>query len=415
MKNVGIIGGGVIGLATAYYLSKQGHRVTVLDQGGYEQGCSYGNAGMIVPSHFMPLASPGMIAKGLRWMLNSKSPFYVKPRLDKALLRWGLEFYKHATAAHVDRAIPALKALGMHSRMLYAQWSKELPFNFGYDERGLLMMYQTTATEREELETAHIANAIGVEARVLNPDQVQALEPHVNVVCKGAVYFPGDAHLNPQLLMNGLIALLRERGVTFISHATVSRFHVRNQAIESIDTTKGIYAFDELILATGSWSGNVAAQLGIVLPMQAGKGYSFNVDNVAAKVRVPAILLEARVAVTPLGAQLRFGGTMEISGNNAVINMNRVRGIAEAVPRYYRNVPVTMPDVHNVWCGLRPCSPDGLPYIGRPSNISNLVVATGHAMMGLSLAPVTGLLVSEIIERHQPSVSIDAFKPDRYS
>jgi D-amino-acid dehydrogenase len=158
----------------------------------------------------------------------------------------------------------------------------------------------------------------------------------------------------------------------------------------------------------------MTSKLGISLPMQAGKGYSFTLQNVEKNSRIPSIFLEARVAVTPMGNTLRFGGTMEITGIDHTINMNRVRGIVEAIPTYYPEMKVDMPKKEQIWHGLRPCSPDGLPYIGRSSTISNLVFATGHAMMGLSLGPGTGKLVSEIINQEKTSIDIKPFNPERF-
>ena len=234
----------------------------------------------------------------------------------------------------------------------------------------------------------------------------------VNV--RGGVYFPGDAHLTPQLLVNQLISYLREKGVEFKTTTRVANFVTENNSIKVIETERNEFTFDEVIIATGSWSGQVAAKLGISIPMQAGKGYSFTLQNVEKNVRIPSIFLEARVAITPMGNTLRFGGTMEISGVDHSINMNRVRGIVNSIPKYYPDMKVAMPEKENVWHGLRPCSPDGLPYIGRSKQIKNLVFATGHSMMGLSLGPGTGKLISEIINRENTSIDIKPFNPERF-
>lgn len=412
---IGIIGGGIIGLSSAYYLNKAGHEVTIIDKGDLLDGCSHGNAGMIVPSHIIPLAAPGMIAKGIRWMFNSTSPFYVKPRLNVDLLRWGFQFYKHANERHVQVAIPALKELSFYSKAQYQQLAKDLPFNFDYAERGLLMLYQTAETEHEEAETAAIANEHGVKAQILSQEEVQALEPDVQVTARGAVYFPGDAHLTPQNLMSQLIPYLKKEGVSFISNTSVEDFTVINGKINSVRTATGEHHFDEIVLASGSWSGTVAKRLGITLPIQGGKGYSFLLKGVEKNIRIPAIFLEARVAVTPMANDLRFGGTMEIAGTDQRISMNRVKGIVDAIPRYYPDMHVSMPKVENVWHGLRPCSPDGLPYIGRSQKISNLIFATGHAMMGLSLGPGTGKIVADVVSGKQTEVNLKAFNPHRFA
>lgn len=412
--HIGILGGGIIGLSTAYYLQQAGHQVAIIDQSDLKEGCSFGNAGMIVPSHIIPLAAPGMISKGIRWMFNSTSPFYVKPRLRVDLLKWGFQFYKHATAGHVTKSIPALKELSLYSKARYQQLAKELPFDFGYHERGLLMLYQTKETEHEESETARIANDHGIQAHILSAEEVQHLEPDVKVKVRGGVYFPGDAHITPQALITQLIRFLKDRGVQFLTTTIVKDFAVEKQEIKSVLTDKGVHPFDEVVLATGSWSGDVAARLKISLPMQAGKGYSFTLQNVEKNIRIPSIFLEARVAVTPMGTTLRFGGTMEITGVDHTISMNRVKGIVDSVPRYYPDMKVAMPKQTEVWHGLRPCSPDGLPYIGRSGKIKNLIFATGHAMMGLSLGPGTGKIVADLITGATPEVPLTAFVPERF-
>jgi D-amino-acid dehydrogenase len=415
-KHIGIIGGGIIGLSSAYYLTKAGHRVTIIDKGDMTDGCSFGNAGMIVPSHFIPLAAPGMISKGIRWMLRSTSPFYVKPSLDADLLKWGLQFYKHSTEEHVLRSAPALRDLSMLSKSLYSQWKNELPFNFGYHERGLMMMFQSKEAGEEEKETAYAANNLGIEARILSSAEVQQMEPDVKVNVRGGVYFPGDTHLTPQTLIRGLISFLRSSNVTFITSAEVTDVEVKRRRIESLAASGKSYSFDEYVLAAGSWSGLIARKLkrlSLTLPMQAGKGYSFTLDDVVKNIRIPSILLEARVAVTPMGNSLRFGGTMEIGGINHDINHNRVRGIVEAIPKYYPEMKVAFPE--KIWHGLRPCSPDGLPFIGRTIAVENLVVATGHSMMGMSLGPATGKIVSDLVDAKQPDVDIAMFGPERYA
>jgi D-amino-acid dehydrogenase len=369
---------------------------------------------MIVPSHFIPLAAPGMISKGIRWMFDSTSPFYVRPRLSGELIKWGYQFYKHATKEHVDRSMPSLKELSLFSKSMYQQLSKELPFSFDYHERGLLMLYQNKETAHEEGETAAIANRIGIEAHVLSASEVQKLEPDVKVSVLGGVYFPGDAHLTPRLLVSNLIDLLRKDGVDIVDKTEVTDFVVENGRINQVKCGAKEFAFDEVVVATGSWSSMVARKLHLTLPMQAGKGYSFTLSNVEKNVRIPSIFLEARVAVTPMGSNLRFGGTMEIAGVDHSINMKRVQGIVQSIPKYYPEMKVEMPARETVWHGLRPCSPDGMPFIGRSSKIKNLVVATGHSMMGLSLGPGTGKIVSELVSNERTSVELLAFKPERF-
>jgi len=413
--NVGIIGGGIIGLSSAYYLSKSGHQVTIIDQGDLKDGCSFGNAGMIVPSHLVPLAAPGMISKGIRWMFNPRSPFYIRPRFSGNLLKWGYFFYRSSSKEHVERSVPVLKEISLLSIGQYRELSKELPFDFGYQERGLLMLYQTAETEREEAEVAYRANQNGIEARVLSALEVQALEPDVRVNTKGGIYFPGDAHLTPHRLVNQLILFLRNKGVSFMPATRVNDFVLDRGRVRSVITNKGDFTYDELIIACGSWSGILSSKLKLSLPLQAGKGYSFTLPVMKKNIRVPSILVEARVAVTPMGDAIRFGGTMEISGIDSGVNMRRVKGIVDAIPDYYPEMNVLLPKKEDVWEGLRPCSPDGLPYLGRLTQFKNVIMATGHSMMGLSLGPATGKLVTEIVNEANLSMNIEAFNPERFT
>jgi D-amino-acid dehydrogenase len=415
MKNIAIVGGGIVGLCSAYYLNRAGHQVTVFDEGNLDENCSIGNAGMIVPSHIIPLASPGMIAKGIRWMFDSKSPFYVKPRLSGDLIKWGMKFYSHANKQHVDKSIPVLKEISVLSKLLYQQLAAEKLFDFGYEERGLMMLYQNTNTEEEEIEAAHLSNRHGVEAQILSLGEIQKLEPDVKISARGGVYFPGDAHLVPQLLMKNLVNYLKQSGVVIRQQTRVEDFDVKGNKVENLRASDDSLVFDEFVIATGAWSGVLCSKLGIDLPMQSGKGYSFTLNDVKKNIRIPSILIEGRVAVTPMGSALRFGGTMEINGTDRSVNMNRVKGIVETIPKFYPEMNVAVPAAKEVWNGLRPCSPDGLPYIGRSVKFHNVVIATGHSMMGLSLGPATGKLVSELIDEKPLSMKLDQLNPERFS
>jgi D-amino-acid dehydrogenase len=414
MKSVTIIGGGINGLFSAYYLQKEGCQVSVVEKGSFDDGCSFGNAGMIVPSHIIPLAQPGMIAKGLRWMLSSSSPFYIKPRLDYALIRWGYLFWKHSTAAHVQYSIPVLRDISLLSKSLFQDLNHEDEIPFGWKEQGLAMLFKNASAEAEMKEEAHIAHAAGIEAHFLSGLEMQTLEPDIKVTVRGAVYYPGDAQINPNLLIKNLVQYLRNKSVTFYENEAIVDFEVNNGQITAVQTQNHRLNADEVIVTAGAWSPMIADKLGISLPLQGGKGYSFMVNNPVQKVKVPAIMLEARATATQMSEQLRFAGTMEITGTDMSVNPNRVRGIVQAINNYYPDIEVNMPETQSVWRGLRPCSPDGLPYIGRIKHFKNLTLATGHGMMGISLGPATGKLVSEIITNQKTTMDIQAFEPLRF-
>ncbi|MBF9254070.1 FAD-dependent oxidoreductase [Pontibacter sp. 172403-2] len=415
MSKVVIAGGGIIGLFTAYYLSEEGFEVTILDKGDLSANCSIGNAGMIVPSHIVPLASPGIIGKGLKWMFSSTSPFYIHPKLDRRLLQWCLLFYQSATKKHVAYSIPYLKGLSLFSKSLYLSLAEQhVAADLGLEEKGLLMLYKTEEAAQEEIEFAHLASQHGLVTEVLSQEDVQKLEPYAGMDVLGGVFFPGDAHLNPAKLNHFLVKQLESKGVKIIRNAEVLDFACTGRTVNAVITDKGDYAGDYVIIAAGSASGQIARKLQINMPMLGGKGYSFLAENSPA-IQRPAILVEGKVAVTPFGKEVRFGGTMEITDDNQKKNINRVKGIHNAISRYYSDFQCPMPDAKNIWSGLRPCSPDGLPYIGFTQRWDNVLFGTGHSMMGISLAPATGKILAEQLMNRKAPVLIEAFSPDRYS
>jgi D-amino-acid dehydrogenase len=418
-KHVLIVGGGIVGLCVAYYCSLKGHRVTLIERGGPDRGgCSFVNAGMLVPSHIVPLASPGMVQLGLRWMWNPESPFYVKPRLSADLLSWSWKFYRAATQAHVDRAAPVLRDMHLASRDCYQEWAALWNNEFNLTERGLLMLCNTDRGLEEETKAAEHAHRLGISAQVLTPSETAELEPNFRMAIAGSVYFSADCHLTPSRLMAVLAREVELAGVQVSYDTGVDGWRSNGDRIEAVRTNRADgeeLRADEYVVCAGIWSQNIVRELGIRIPMQAGKGYSLTMDSPASLPRICAILSEARVAVTPMGSALRFAGTMEMSGIDEGIDAARVRGIVNSVAAYYPDVTPAHLKQATVRTGLRPCSPDGLPYVGRVSRIANLSVATGHAMMGMSLGPITGKLMAEILSDEPLSCTMAGLSPDRYA
>lgn len=416
MKRVVILGGGVIGLCSAYYAVRAGHQVTVIDRtpevGG---GCSYGNAGMIVPSHVIPLAAPGMVALGLRWMWNPESPFFIRPRLDPGLLAWGWRFWRAATKGHVDRCAPVLRDLSLESRQCYISIAAETGNRFGLVEKGLLMLCNTRHGLDEEVQGAARANELGVPADVLTPGEIARLEPGLKMSVLGGVHYPKDCHLSPHRFMETLKEEIHTGGGVVHWNTKCGQWRVDGARITGLETDRGLMEADEFVLCGGAWSMELAKGLGLSLPMQAGKGYSLTIQKPQQVPSICCILMEARVAVTPMGGALRFGGTMELSGMSEQIDSRRVRGIVKAVPSYFPQFNVADFDGVKPWAGLRPCSPDGMPYVGRTRHLKNLVVATGHAMLGLSLGPVTGRIVGQLLSEKSSGLDLGPLDPDRFS
>ncbi len=413
-KEVVIIGGGIIGLCSAYYLHKEGHKVTVIDKSDFSSGASHVNAGIITPSHIISLAAPGMINKGIKWMLSSTSPFSIKPRLEYDFLQWTWLFKKSATPKKVASSIPVIKNINLFSRDLYEELKASNDFDFHYQHKGLMMYYKTDKMGEEEWNIGKLAIKEGLKVEHLTKEEIQKLEPNVDLNIKGAVYYHSDAHMTPNEFMLKMKSYLEDNGVTFLANEEVIDFQISEGKIKSINTKNNTITADEFVLTTGSWTQKLAKKLGISIPVQAGKGYRINVKRETG-IHIPAILTEAKVAVTPMNGFTRFGGTMEIAGINSQINTKRVNTIANAAESYYNGLQINQQERKDIESGLRPCSPDGLPYIGRLSKIKNVTVAAGHAMMGWSLGPATGKLVSEIISHKKTSTDLTPFHVERFS
>lgn len=413
MKAV-VIGGGIIGLSSAFYLQQSGWEVTVLDKSDFLNNCSYGNAGYICPSHFVPLAKPGIVKQGVRLMMNPTSPFYIKPRFNWPLIDWGLKFVKASKQENVDAAAIPLRDIAQLSMRCYDDW-KQLPeFDFYYEKKGILELYQTPKEAHHAEETVARALELGLDTELLTGEQVQKMESHTKVNAMGAIYFKCDAHCYPNDLMKNLLTWLRHQGVQLKKDEPVISFEKDRTGIQKVITAKAAYDADVVVLATGSWTNSMAALLRLNIPMVAGRGYSVTTEDEKFRVNYPSVLIEGRVAITPMDGRTRFGGTMEITSLTAPARMARVKGILSAVKRFFPEFDMPMPSPDKVWFGYRPCSADGLPYLGRAGKLQNLIVATGHSMLGLSLGPGTGKLVAEIANETVPSMDISPFSTDRY-
>ncbi len=412
-KNVLVIGGGIVGLSTAYFLQKEGHKVTVVDKSNMDSGASFVNAGYITPSHIVPLASPGMITKGIKYMLNSSSPFYMKPRLNIDFMKWAWYFKKSSTQEKVNKAMPVIMDINLLSRELYEdiRVSGDLG-DFHLERKGLLMVYKTKKERNHENFVAERARDLGLGVSHLDSDGLKQLEPHIEMDALGAFHYECDRHTTPGQIMERMVGFLEKNGVEVRKNEEVLDLQINSDKLTGITTNKGEYHADEVVFAAGSWTSQLSKKLKIKLPLQAGKGYRINVAT-PTNISMPAILMEAKMAVTPMNGFTRFAGTMEFSGINSVIRKERVNAIAKGAESYYKGLQIPKEDMANAQCGLRPVSPDGLPYIGRSSQYSNLVIATGHAMMGWSLGPATGKFVAELISGNKLSMDISPFAPER--
>jgi D-amino-acid dehydrogenase len=407
-----VIGGGVVGVCAAYYLARAGALVTVVEQGDVAAGSSYGNAGLVVPSHSIPLAAPGVWWKGLKWMGDPESPFYIKPRLDPALLAWLWRFRRACTEAHVRRAMPLLRDLGYASRALFRQLAGLDGLDFGYREEGVLGVYLTDRGYAEAIHEVERLGEVGLSAKLLDGPAARALEPALAPGVVGAVLFPDDAHLVPDRFVRGLARIAASSGVRFRTDTEVVGFQIAGHRITAVETTRGDLEPDDVVLAAGAWSTRLGATAGLALPIQPAKGYSVTYERPPGGPRIPLLLGEARFAVTPMGDALRFAGTLELAGFDFSIDRRRVAAMTRGAARYLPGA--TGLTLRELWRGLRPCTPDGLPIVGRPAHPTNLILATGHAMIGVSLGPITGKLVAALATGAPPEIDLALLRPERF-
>ena len=410
MKKITIIGGGIIGLSTAYFLLKEGFDVTVVDKGNMSSGASYVNAGYISPSHLIPLAAPGRVAQGIKYMFDSSSPFYMKPRLDRDFLKWAWLFQKSCTKKNVASSAQSILDLTLLSQRLFKDIYASDDVDFHLEHKGLLMAFQSETSKNHEEAVVEKAEKMGLDIDYLNPKALAVLEP--NLIAQGAFHYHSDSHTTPKLFMEAMKQYLQKSGVALHTNEEVSEIIPYADKVE-LTTSKGSYVTDHVVVATGSWSESMAKKLGVYLPIQAGKGYCINTLRPTG-IKHPTIIMEANAAVTPMQGFTRFAGTMEIAGLNNTIRKERVEAIAASAQRFYKDLQFSSEEKQAATYGFRPVSPDGVPFIGRVKKHSAITIATGHAMMGWSLGPGTGKIISEIIANKEPSVAIERFSPERF-
>ncbi|AYD47737.1 NAD(P)/FAD-dependent oxidoreductase [Arachidicoccus soli] len=418
MPKVIIIGGGICGLSSAMYLAKAGWEVTVLDKNDFADNCSYGNAGFVCPSHYIQLATPGIVKQGFKWMLNNQSPFYIQPRISKSLIGWGWSFIRSANKQNVEKHGIPLRDIGLLSQYEYENvWQKEMDIE--YVHKGMLEIFKTEKGKEESASLVAIGQRLELDIELIDREELQALEPHTKVNALGAIHYKCDGHLSPDKLMKALITQLHQLGVKMINNAEVTDIILAQNRIQSIKTKTAAFEADAFVLAAGAWSGILAKKLDLKLPLVGGRGYSVTlpIDSEALNIQHPGLLVEGRCAFSPIeNGKIRFGGTMEITSHNVPPRFERVKGILKAVHEFFPEIDISLDEIKDrVWSGFRPISGDGMPYIGRTSKWRNLIVATGHGQLGISLGAATGLLVLELLEGKKTSVDITAFSLERFN
>jgi len=408
-----VIGGGVIGAASAYYLAERGARVALVERGELCSGASYGNAGWIFPSHGAPLPGPGVVRQALRWLLDPESPFYVKPRLDLELARWLLGFARAATAKRAHETMVLNRELSLASLELCAELEARPGVDFGFVRRGLLVLCETGAGLDDAHHELEGLRALGGEGSPLSAAEVAKLAPRVTGPIAGGVLFPVDAHVQPARLVSALAGLAAERGARILTGHDVLALEREGRRIARVRTTRGALAAGEIVIAGGAWSPGLVRGLGVRLPVQGAKGYSVTVRCPSDFGGTPLMLAESKVFVTPMETLLRFGGTLELAGLDLSVNLRRVRAVERAIARVLPGVEKS--EHVETWRGLRPLTPDDRPILGRPRALDNVVIATGHGMSGISQGVISGKLVAELCARERTTLDVSPFSPDRFA
>ena len=410
-----IIGGGAIGICCAYYLNELGKDVLLVEKDDICSGSSYGNAGLIVPGHSIPLASPGAITQGLKWMFKPRSPFYIKPRLDRSLLAWLWKFGSACSRRHVDRSIPVLYDLHTHSLDLYCELAAIEGLEFALEKKGMLELFNTQAGFEKGIEETRLVRQYGIENRILQAKDLNEFIEGIPTAAVGGAFLPHDAHLIPDRFVRQLAVEAENRGVRLLTSCEVIDFETSDRHVTRVKTTRGEIPTEEVVIAGGSWSTELTRKLQLNLSMQPAKGYSITFKRPEACPSLPVAMAEAKVVLTPMEDQMRLAGTLELAGFDQSINMPRVQAVLETVRAYFPDMDPRSFELLEIWRGLRPCSPDGLPYLGRTPHYDNVIIATGHGMLGISLAPITGKIVSQLASNQQPSQNIASLGVERFN
>ena len=408
-----IIGGGVIGLLSAYELRRRGRDVIVIDKGNFGQGASAGNAGWITPSLSAPVPAPGLVAQSIKWMLRPDSPLYVKPSVVPGMLGWLLEFWRHC---NVEKYEQGRSALGMLNRLSLRDFDRlaEQGLDFEMHSAGLLYVFRTEEALRAYLDDlAHWEEFGASEPKRLTPDEARELEPALRPEIIGGLLVESERHVRPEKLLSAAEQWLRANGADMRAHTEVADLVIQDGRVTGVRVKGGdVIEGDEVLLATGAEAASLAARAGFELPMQAGKGYSLTIRNPKLKLGRSMYLVEGRVALAPYDGALRLAGTMELSGINTNLYEERIAGIRKSA-----DLDLTdWSDGDEIipWVGMRPRLPDGLPAIGRAPTIPNFYIASGHAMLGVTLGPTTAALIADLMTKGQAEIDLTPFDPARF-
>ncbi|MCB0046938.1 MAG: FAD-dependent oxidoreductase [Caldilineaceae bacterium] len=411
-----IIGGGVIGACGALYLTRAGREVTLVERGELCGEASRGNACWVAAGHSLPTAAPGVLGQGMRWLLDSGSPFHIKPRPSLDLARWLWRFRAACAQEQMMESARSLLELNRTSLALFRELAAEPGLDFGFTEDGVLHLHLSDKYRQAGEKQAALLRGIGVEARSLDRAGLEKVEPNLRAGIESGIFYPEHAHLDPVKLVEALAAQAEAEGATILTRTAVTGFGQESGRIRTVRTAQGTFAPREVVLAAGAWSSLWARELGAPILMQPAKGYSVTVKRRTAQQGPTRCLSvdDYKVAVTPLdAARFRFSSTLELAGFDPSINPKRLRVNRDALQAVLPDMESL--DAEEPWSGYRPLTPDSLPYIGRSEQIGNLIFATGHGMLGITQGPITGKLVAEIVTGDAPTADLSPLRPERYA
>jgi D-amino-acid dehydrogenase len=409
-----VIGGGVIGLCTSLALAKRGLKVTLIEAARPGSGASVANAGWVVPSFSGPLPAPGLLGTSLRWLLRSDSPLWIRPRLDRAFARWLFTFWRRMTWRNYRAGLEATLDLSRSTMSLFDELARS-GLRFEMRTSGVVMAYSSAKTLDTGLHDAGALAAFGyAPVHLTTGNAVRDLEPSLGDGIMGAFVVEGERYVDPVSFCSAVLGELGRLGVQILAPGPVTRFLVQRARVAGVQAASSTVSADSVVIAAGVGSATLAAELGVPLPIESGKGYALDLAPSPLRLRRPVYLHDQRIAVTPLSDRLRLAGTMELGARSDSISMARVRAIESNARRLlvgWSDAPVSK----TYLSGLRPLTPDGLPVIGPLPGLENVWVASGHAMLGLTLAPATAEAVADgIISGVVPTV-IRPFLPDRFT
>ncbi len=406
-----IVGAGIIGTAIGAELSRRGAKVCVIDKGPVGKGCSYGNAGWMTPCFSMPLPMPGMLIKSMKWLLDPEGPLYIKPSASLDLASWMWNFMKNMNETQARRAVDALVVLSQKSLTEYAKLGEKYP-NIHFEQKGLLMVSRTQAGVDAAVEELNYVQKVGVPGKVLNSDDIAEMEPALKGRLLGGVYFNQEAMAEPFQVVQAFAAEIRKNGGEIIEGCEMHDIVISDNKVEKVLTSQGEIYPQQLVMATGSWSKDLARMMRLRVPILGGKGYAMIVPKLEKQPTYPMMLVEKKIAITPRQNSLRIAGTLELVDQDFSITERRVESIKKGA-REFLYLPEDL-QIQELWAGLRPCTPDGVPLVGYHKNISNLMLAVGHQMLGLQSGAGTGLLVADMMEGKTPFVDPKVLDANRF-